>query len=99
VNPGVGDLYVGGMWLAAIIINGPEVPISVSDALSSQYIGSPPCMSLPTPPLTNSLPDRAPEMTETAELTTKVSFPLSHSTSHLCPRWTSIPSECVSSPW
>jgi hypothetical protein len=48
VNPGVGDLYVGGMWLAAIIVNGPEVPISVSDALSSQYIGSPPCIPSPS---------------------------------------------------
>jgi hypothetical protein len=47
VNPGVGDLYVGGMWLAAIIVDDPEVPISVSDAISTRYVGSPPCMPFP----------------------------------------------------
>jgi hypothetical protein len=48
VNPGVGDLYVGGMWLAAIIVDSP-VPISVSDAVSTRYVGSPPCTPSPFP--------------------------------------------------
>lgn len=40
VNPGLGELYVGGMWMSAII---EDIPISVFDALSTEYVGAPSC--------------------------------------------------------
>mmetsp|Transcript_149 Transcript_149/g.263 ORF Transcript_149/g.263 Transcript_149/m.263 type:complete len:1094 (+) Transcript_149:111-3392(+) len=56
VNPGLGELYIGGMWLSAILTDSAD-PISVSDALSEHYEGSPAYI--------------APEITEKLPLTTK----------------------------
>lgn len=42
VNPGLGDLYIGGMWLSGILTNSSD-PISVSDALTEHYQGSAAC--------------------------------------------------------
>lgn len=95
MNPGVGDLYIGGMWLAAIIVDTPDVPISVSDALTSQYIGSPQCNLSCHLMNTQFFLDRAPEMANSTKLTTKVCAPTLSLLADVI-RWIFIHLECVS---
>ena len=75
VNPGLGELYIGGMWLSAILTDSAD-PISVSDALSEHYEGSPACKFLTFVSVATSNSkyntDIAPEITEKLPLTTKV---------------------------